>query len=317
VKLDNQKCGNTTKLRAKATSQPECTASGRLRPRFPRLNPRASRVVTAIPREALLLAVAVIYLLPLWWVAASSLRPAGSLYQYAIPISWQTFFPGELTVANFANIFTRLDFGQAMSNTFLVSAVTVALGLVVNSMAGFALARFDFPCKRLVFVIILITFIAPFDAIVIPLHQVVSDLGLINTRAALILPAVGNGLAIFLFKQSFEGIPSELLEAARTDGASWWRIFWQIVMPMSLPALSTAAVMMFLFQWNSLFWPLIAAFSSKYRMVQVAVATQIAADQTHWANLFASAVMGSLPPIILFLLLQKRYLKGIAGMQRE
>lgn len=277
--------------------------------------PGTGRILAAVPREILMLAVAVIYILPLWWVIASSLRPAGSLYEYATPITWQTFFPDRLTIDNFVNIFTKLDFGQAMSNTFLVSATTVALGLVVNSMAGFALAKFDFPCKRLVFVMVLITFMAPFDAIVIPLHQVVSELGFINTRMALILPAVGNGLVIFLFKQFYEGIPTELLEAARADGASWWRIFWQIVMPISLPAVATAAVTMFLFQWNSLFWPLIAAFSSKYRMVQVAVATQIAADQTHWANLFASAVMGSLPPVILFLMLQKRYLKNILGMQ--
>lgn len=315
--MRNRKCGNITQSRAGSAHRPQRTAGCKPPAQFPRLSPRVGRVVSAIPREALLLAVAVIYLMPFWWVVASSLRPAGSLYQYAIPISWQTFFPDELTIANFANIFAELDFGQAMSNTLLVSATTVALGLIVNSMAGFALAKFDFPCKRLVFVVILITFIAPFDAIVIPLHQVVSDLGMINTRAALVLPAVGNGLAIFLFKQFFEGIPSELLEAARTDGASWWRIFWQIVLPMSLPAVATAAVMMFLFQWNSLFWPLIAAFSSKYRTVQVAIATQIAVDQTHWANLFASAVMGSLPPIVLFLLLQRRYLKGISGIHQE
>lgn len=275
------------------------------------------KALASISKEILMLAVAIIYLVPLWWVVASSLRPAGSLYQYATPISWRTFFPDELGIANFVNIFAELDFGQAMSNTLLVSTITVALGLLVNSMAGFALAKFDFPCKWLVFIVVLITFMAPFDTIVIPLHQVISDLGMINTRAALILPAVGNGLVIFMFKQFYQEIPSELLDAARADGASWPRIFWQVVMPISMPAVATAAVMMFLFQWNSLFWPLIAAFSPKYRTVQVGVATQISVDQTHWANLFASAVMGSLPPIILFLSLQKRYLKGISSLGND
>ncbi|MEA4883668.1 MAG: carbohydrate ABC transporter permease [Clostridia bacterium] len=273
----------------------------------------AVRLAGTIAREGLFLLLAMVYILPVWWVVASALRPASSLYQYASPLTWRTFVPSSPTLSNIMGIFSKLDFGRAIANSALVSGAAVALGVVVNSMAGFALAKFEFPGRSLVFLAVLVAFIAPFDAIVIPLHLVVSRMGFLNTRAALVLPAVGNGLAIFLFKQFYEEIPSEIIEAARVDGASWFCTFWRIVMPMSIPAAATVVVMLFMFQWNSLFWPLVAAFSSKYRVVQTAIAMQITADEAHWAYLFASAAVGSLPPVALFLLLQKHYIRGIAG----
>ena len=151
----------------------------------------------------------------------------------------------------------------------------------------------------------------PFESIVIPLFLQVRRMGFINTYAALILPAVGNGLGIFMFKQFFEEIPNELLEAARVEGASWFKIFCQLVIPLSLPAVVTVIVMMFLFQWNALFWPLVATHSSKYEVVQVAIAAHRMTEETHWASLFSSAIAGSLPPMLLFFALQKYYVQGI------
>lgn len=138
-------------------------------------------------------------------------------------------------------------------------------------------------------------------------------MGLVNSWAALILPAVGNGMAIFLFRQFYHEYPKEILEAARVDGASWLRLFWQVVLPSSGPALAAAAVLIFMHQWNSLFWPLVAAYSEKYTMAQVIVASQIAVDGTRWASLFATSVLSSIPPMMLFFLLQKHYLRGIGG----
>jgi ABC-type glycerol-3-phosphate transport system permease component len=180
-------------------------------------------------------------------------------------------------------------------------------------MAGFALAKFRFRGRQLIFVIVLVTFMVPFESIVIPLYVLVRGIGLENSYAALILPGVGNGLGIFLFKQFFEEVPNELLEAARMDRASWFRIYAQILLPLCMPAIATVVVMTFMFQWNSLFWPLVATHSSRFEVVQVAVAANRMSEDTSWANLFSAAIAGSLPPVVVFLFLQKYFIQGISG----
>ncbi|MHB0898120.1 MAG: carbohydrate ABC transporter permease, partial [Spirochaetales bacterium] len=210
-------------------------------------------------------------------------------------------------------IFVDLLFGRALANSLIVSFATVILSVLVSSMAGFALAKFKFRGKNIVFAIVLITFMVPFESIVIPLYVLVRSMRLDNSFAALIVPGVGNGLAIFLFKQFFEEVPNELLEAARMDAASWLRIYAQILLPVCMPAIATVVVMTFMFQWNSLFWPLVATHSSAFEVVQVAIATNRVTEDTSWANLFSSAIAGSAPPVILFFFLQKYFIKGISG----
>jgi ABC-type glycerol-3-phosphate transport system permease component len=258
-----------------------------------------------------LLAISLFFLIPFIWTVSSSIRPAGSIYEYSNPLTLRTFVPEKVTMDNFVLIFTKYDFGRAIFNTFFVACVSILFGIIVNTMAGFALAKFAFPFKSLIFTIVLITFMIPFESIVIPLYLVVGKTGLLNSYAALILPTVGNGLAIFLFRQFFTEFQNELLEAARVDGTSWFRIYWQILLPLSVPAIVTVIVMLFLFQWNALLWPLVAAHSNKYQVVQVAVASNITTEETHWATLFSSAVAASLPPMILFLFLQRYYVQGI------
>lgn len=262
---------------------------------------------------SILAIISAFFIVPLAWILASSLRPAGSLYEYANPLTWRTFLPSIVTFENYRKIFVDLLFGRAILNSLFVASVTVLLSVVVSSMAGFALAKFTFRGKELVFAIVLITFMVPFESIVVPLYVLVRALGLENTYAALILPGVGNGLAIFLFKQFFEEVPNELIEAARIDCASWFRIYVQILLPLCLPAIATVVVMIFMFQWNSLFWPLVATHSSRFEVVQVAIAANRMSEDTSWANLFSAAIAGSLPPVVIFFFLQKYFIKGISG----
>ncbi|NLJ73477.1 MAG: carbohydrate ABC transporter permease [Firmicutes bacterium] len=257
--------------------------------------------------------IALVYLVPFLWTAASALRPAGPMYSYANPLTLETFIPKNPTLQNFFHIFTKQRFGRAMFNSLFVGTSVVALGLLVNSMAGFAFAKFDFPLKNLFFALVLLTFMVPFESIVIPLYVVVQRMGISNTYSALILPAIANGMAIFLFRQFFADIPTELLEAARVDGASWARVFFQFLLPLSKPALVSVMIMLFLFNWNALFWPLVAVHSSDLEVVQVAVTTHVAQEETHWANLFSSAFAASLPPMLLFLFLQRYFVRGISG----
>jgi ABC-type glycerol-3-phosphate transport system permease component len=262
---------------------------------------------------AILTLTSAFFLIPLAWVLASSLRPAGSLYEYANPLTWKTFYPANITLENYRKIFVDLLFGRAILNSLFVSISTVFFGVLVSSMAGFALAKFRFRGRQLIFVIVLVTFMVPFESIVIPLYVLVRGIGLENSYAALILPGVGNGLGIFLFKQFFEEVPNELLEAARMDRASWFRIYAQILLPLCMPAIATVVVMTFMFQWNSLFWPLVATHSSRFEVVQVAVAANRMSEDTSWANLFSAAIAGSLPPVVVFLFLQKYFIQGISG----
>ena len=257
--------------------------------------------------------VSLFFIVPLVWIVASALRPAGSLYQYANPLTWRTFIPSKPTLENFVHIFSKLNFGRAIANSLFVSLVTILLTVFVSSMAGFSLAKFSFRGKNLVFAIVLITFMVPFESIVIPLYILVKQLKIDKTYWALILPGVANGLAIFLFRQFFSEVPSEIMEAARIDGASWFRIYWRILLPLSMPAIVTVVVMVFMFQWNSLFWPLVATHSSRFEVVQVAIASHRSTESTSWANFFSSAIAGSLPPVILFLFLQKYFVRGISG----
>ncbi len=257
--------------------------------------------------------IAVVYIVPFLWTITSSLRPAGPMYSYANPLTWRTFIPENPTLRNFVHIFTKLGFGRAIANSLFVSASVIFLGVLVNSMAGFAFAKFDFPLKEFWFALVLLTFMVPFESIVIPLYLVVQRMGILNSYWALILPAAANGMAIFLFRQFFADIPTELLEAARVDGATWRRIFFRILLPLSKPAIVTVMIMMFLLNWNALFWPLVAVYSSELEVVQVAVTTHVAQEETHWANLFSSAFAATLPPMLLFLFLQRYFVQGITG----
>jgi len=262
---------------------------------------------------AILAAISLFFVLPILWIVASALRPSGPLYTYANPLTLQTFFPASITFDNFIHIFKNLQFGRALLNSLLVAGATIAISVLICSMAGFGLAKFTFKGKNLFFIIVLITFMVPFESIVIPLFVLIRRLKIDNTYFALILPAAGNGLAIFLFRQFFSEVPTEILEAARIDGASWIRIYRRIILPLSIPAIVTVIVMVFMFQWNSLFWPLIATHSSRFEVVQVAIASHRATEDTSWANLFSSAIAGSLPPVFLFLFLQKYFVRGISG----
>jgi len=212
-------------------------------------------------------------------------------------------------------IFTENQFARPILNSFFVASVTSALSILLSSMAGFSLAKFEYRGKSLIFFLVAVSFMAPFEAIAIPLLQTVRSMGIYNTYLALILPGAANGMAIFLFRQFIYEIPSEYFEAARLEGASWIKIYMKILLPMSLHTIAAAGLMVFMFQWNAFFWPLIAAHSGSLEVVQTAIAANITSEETVWANLFSMSVAGSLPPVLLFLFLQKYFVRGMKSQE--
>lgn len=256
--------------------------------------------------------LAIIMLMPLLWMFISSIRPAASIFQYTSLLSWRTLIPEAVTFDNYLQVF-RSDFMRALGNSFFIGIVTVVFGIFVNSAAGFAFAVFEFRFKRLLFLLVMVTFMVPFESIVIPLYQLIRALGWVNSYQALIVPAIANGFVIFLFRQFVAALPRELYEAARVDGANWWQIYWKIVMPLSIPTIVTAALMMFILQWESFFWPLVAASDDKFTVVQVALARHTTAEQTAWGSLFGSMSIAVLVPMVLYLFAQRFYIRTISG----
>ena len=197
-----------------------------------------------------LIITTILTLFPLLWGISASFRSDTELYQYALPFNINTLIPVKFTGEAYIRIFTEFNFLQPIINTLIVTIISIILGCIINSIAAFAFAWFDFKLKGPLFVLIVLSFMIPFEAIALPLYTVVDKFNLVNTRQGMIVPGIANGLVLFLFIQFFKGIPSSLIEAARVDGASLMVIFWKIIIPLSLPVFITAGLMIFMEQWN-------------------------------------------------------------------
>lgn len=263
----------------------------------------------------LLLAIApivIVALLPLFYTIISSLRPGSEIFQYLSPLSAHTFWPKEFTLENYSALLEG-NFLAALLNSVIVTTFTVVIGLAVASLAAFGLAVFDFRFKNALFVALVLSFLIPFEAVAIPLSSMFRDLGLANTYAGLILPGLGNGLAIFLLRQFFLGIPPSLAEAARIDGASWAQIFWRIYLPLSRPSMVGAGLILFVFQWQSFLWPLIIAPSPAMKVSPIAIADLAGEAEIDFGAMFAGALLTAALPLILLLVFQRQFTRSLAS----
>lgn len=284
----------------------------RASPRSVTTRRRVRAQVETVVIYVLLVVVALVFLFPMLWAVASSFRPLNDVFRYTVPFSGRALIPIPFTVQPYV-VVLQSAFTQALVNTLFVGGVTVASGIIANALAGFAFGVFHFRGQRVLFFFVVLTFLVPFEAIVIPLYIMVAAFGWQNTFQALIVPAIANGLVIFLFRQFFAGLPRELLEAARVDGLSWFGVWARIAMPLSTPVIVTAAMMLFLSQWQSFFWPLLVANAPQYQMVQVALTNFQTQYVTVWNQLFAAATITSIVPVVMLLALQRYYVQSVAG----
>mgnify|MGYP000977015459 CR=1 FL=1 len=270
---------------------------------------REHRVVLYV----VLVILSILALTPMIWAISSSLQSDVQIFENLMPFSWKAFIPINPTLSAYRTLFIEKGFGRALLNSFIVSIATVVAGVLVNSMCGFAFAVFEFKGKKVLFFLALVSFMIPFEAIAIPLYQVVNRLNLIDTYWALILPAISNGLAIFLFRQFFMDIPKDYIDAGRIDGASWWTVFAKIYVPLAKPVVISAALILFLFQWEAFLWPLIAARDSNLQVIQVAIAGLNQENLMMWSQMFAASVVAVIIPVVLILPLQQYYVQGVTG----
>ena len=251
-------------------------------------------------------------LLPLWWAAASALRPTDEIFRYLSPLSFWTLLPAQPTLANVTALWSS-NFPLALVNSAFVTAATVVVGLALCASAAFALAAIEFPGRGIVFSVMVVSFLIPFDAIAVPLFGVLRDVHLQNSYLGLILPGIGNGLAVFLLRQFFIGIPGELKEAAMIDGLGWLGIFWRIYLPLSRPALVGAGLILFVFQWQAYLWPLLIAPAPDYKVAAVAIADFAGQFDVDYGQMFAGTLCVALVPMIVLLVLQRYFTASVAS----
>ena len=256
--------------------------------------------------------VAVAFVLPLWWTVASSLRSQNETFRTLSPVSLWTIIPRSVTVGNFTRLFEG-DFARALLNSVVVAAVTVTVGLAICSAAAFALAVLNFPGRTAIFSVIVVSFLIPFDAIAIPLTTIFRNAGLSNTYLGLILPGLGNGLAVFLLRSFFLGVPRELLEAGRVDGLGMWGVFLRIYLPLSRPAMIGAGLIIFVFQWQAYLWPLLIAPDPNMKVAPVAIAQLAGEHGVDFGGIFAGCVITTAVPLVALLFFQRYFTQSVTA----
>lgn len=228
--------------------------------------------------------------------------------------SLRAFLPvGDLGIQNFFDVFERQNFGRFMLNSILIVVTTILFGLLVNSMAAYALARLRWRGRRLTLSIIIALIIIPLEAVAIPLLLLVNQFGWLDTYHVQIIPFIADAFSIFLFYQFFIGLPRDLEEAALVDGASRWRIYWNIVIPLSRPVFATVAILQFLFRWGSFLWPLMVTRSEEVRPLMIGMQQFFGQYPRLWGDIMAFAAMITVPVLIIFLLFQKWFVQSVAS----
>ncbi|MFB7843511.1 carbohydrate ABC transporter permease [Microbacterium sp. NPDC056052] len=271
-------------------------------------SPRPRRLSGRATSYAVLTIGLVLWLVPFVWMVLGSVKTQGEILRR--PPTW---WPEAPTAANYAQWFGPLDFWHFFGNSLIVALVTVLGNLVFCSMVGYALAKMEFPGKRVLFGAVMITLMVPGVVTFVPLFVMVSKLGLVNSYPALILPFVTAPLGVFLMRQFMTGIPDALLEAARLDGAGEWRIFRGVVMPLCGPPLATLGILTFLGSWNNFLWPLVAAQTEDMYTLPVALSLySTGQNATDYGLLLAGSVLVIAPILLLFVFLQRWFIRGVA-----
>jgi ABC-type glycerol-3-phosphate transport system permease component len=252
------------------------------------------------------------FILPVMWTVISSLKPESDIQSY--PPAW---IPRELTLSNYGTVLSKFPYFTWMANSLIV-AVAGTLGiLIASTMAAYAMARFRFRGRRLLYQTIIVMLLVPMQAYVIPLYLMAGKMDLLNTLQGLILPSVANVTSIFILHAFFRELPMELEEAARIDGAGEFRIFWQIMLPLSGPALSTVTILTFIANWNAFLWPMIAVRQDIMKTLPVAISQYWGAVNQNasfqYGTALAACCMAVLPTLVVYFALQRYFVAGIAS----
>jgi multiple sugar transport system permease protein len=252
----------------------------------------------------------VIMVVPLVWMLLSSFKSQAEILQLN-----PSFFPQHFTLESYATVFSDPSFPLWVffRNTVIVSTVSTASVLFSSALAGYVFAKFRFFGKGFLFALILASLMVPFQVVVVPLYLIIRDINLFNTLYALIVPNLVSAFGIYLMRQFIEGLPNALIEAGRIDGASEFRIYWQIIVPQVIPALTALGIFTFKWMWNDYLWPLVAINDQAHETLALGMA-QFAVGQhgTRFDLTLAVATLSALPIVVLFVIFQRQFVQGIS-----
>jgi multiple sugar transport system permease protein len=257
--------------------------------------------------QLVLLGISVLFLFPIGWMVSASFTPSDEIFSSGL-----RFFPANPTLENYQTAFTSLPLLRNLGNSVIIAGVYTVGALFLCSLAAFAFAKFTFPGRNGLFTILLGTMMVPALMTLLPSFIIMSNLQWVNTYQSVIVPGLANAFGIFFMRQYMIGIPDELIDAARVDGAGSFRIFWRIMLPLCRPALAVLAIMQVISQWNQFLWPLIMLRDNSMYTIVLAVAALPSSNfNTPWGVVMVGGTVAVLPLIITFLIMQRGIIAGI------
>ncbi|MEJ5250122.1 MAG: carbohydrate ABC transporter permease [Caldilinea sp.] len=270
---------------------------------------RTIRLISEIFRQVMLLTGAILISAPALYMLSASFMTSSEIFSPHLRL-----LPSQLNWNNYIEVFDRFNFMRYLSNSILVTSAVVLLNLLFSPMVGYSLAKFNYPGKNILLLFILATIMVPFTAILIPLFLIVRNLGWVNTYQGLIIPFALSAFGVFLMRQFMLSVPDDYIDAGRIDGASEFRIYFQIVLPLVQPALITLAIIIFVAIWDELLWMLVVTVGDALRTLPIGLAKFREQYQTRYELMMAGSVIAAAPVVLMFLALQRRFLQGMAGL---
>jgi multiple sugar transport system permease protein len=263
---------------------------------------------------AALIGTSLLMIGPFYWALSTSFKPSADIF--ASPPKW---IPDPWTLENYRDVFTLLPFPRYFLNSVIVTSAIVGLNIVFDTAAAYAFAKLRFPGRDVLFFLLLITLMVPFQVNLIPLYRImvrlhdISPLLGVGTYSAMIMPSMIQVFGIFLMRQFMRSIPDEILESARVDGASEFKILWKVVIPLAAPGIATLAIFTFLGAWNDFLWPLLVTNSDETRTLPVGLALLARRNTVNWGQTMAGTTFLAGPMILMFLILQRRFIEGLTA----
>jgi sn-glycerol 3-phosphate transport system permease protein len=257
--------------------------------------------------HVLLSAICLVTIFPMLWAVLTSLKPANEIFSLG-PIS------SNVTLANYARVYEAVPFLRMLANTFVVAALLTIGTVTLSVFAAYALARWEFPGKTVIFLAFAGSLLIPFQVTMIPNYLLMANLGWLNTIQGLVVPQLGStigvGLGVFILRQHFLNFPTALFDAASIDGAGLVRVLWDVVLPNVRPALAALSILVFLQGWNEYFWPLLVTRKLDQTMIQVGLQLFLQAEGNAWGPLMAAATMSSVPVFVLYFVAQRQIMEA-------
>jgi len=280
------------------------TTSALARPTTRRLRRIADRSwLNSAAGHAMMVLLSIFCLFPVYWMLASSFRPANAMFETRL-------WPTTMSLRNYTQAIDAIPIARMLINTLVFSVLSTVFQLLTGILAAFAFARWTFRFDKLVYTAIALTWLVPFQVVMIPNYLLIAQMGLLDSIIALILPNLTAALAILLLAQAMRGFPKEVMEAARMDGARNWRILWEVLVPNLRGTIASLAILIFISTWNEYFWPLLLSRTAENSVIQIGIQMFMTAEGNQWGPLMAASTLASLPVLLIYIVLQRQVVQS-------